>query len=392
MNQQQVFLENLILFVNTLRRAGLPVSSEQTMEFSRALTLINIGNRDQVYYSARTLLISRYEHLRLFDFLFNRFWQHFTADTTSRPQKAPHAPRHDRKHHRPLMMTYMAENAQHDAPEIEVADKSNTSSNIEVLRHKDFSDLTSSELEAVKAIITSMRWKVSLRRTRRFVSDTRGERLHMRKIIATAVKHGGVPVKFAYQDRKIKQRPIVLLADISGSMEKYSRLILQFFYCLSQSLSDVETFVFGTRLTRITHALKLKNIDRAIEEAAYDVVDWSGGTRIGESLHSFNHQWSRRVLRRGAIAIIVSDGWERGDTNLLKKEMRYLHHRCHRLIWLNPLSGRQTYQPLVGGMQVALDYVDDFLPINNLQTLTSLANHLQSLDNPSTVAFPTRIR
>lgn len=380
MENQQVFLENLILFVNTLRRAGLPVSSEQTMEFSRALTLVNIGNRDEVYYSARTLLISRYEHLRIFDFLFNRFWRQFTATNSSRPQKAPHAPRYDRKHHRPLMMTYMAEKAQRDAPEIEVGDKSNTFSNIEILQRKDFGELTPDELTTVKEIIASMRWEVSLRQTRRFISDARGDRLHMRRILASAVKHGGVPVQFAYQDRKIKQRPIILIADISGSMEKYSRLVLQFFYCLSHSLKNVETFVFGTRLTRITHALKLKNIDRAIEEATRDVVDWSGGTRIGESLQTFNQKWSRRVLRRGAIAIIVSDGWERGDTHLLKKEMRYLQHRCHRLIWLNPLSGKQTYQPLVGGMQAALDYVDDFLPIHNLQSLTTLADHLQSLD------------
>lgn len=380
MQNNQVFLENLILFVNTMRRAGLPVSSEQTMEFSEALTLIDIGNREQVYYTARGILISRQEHLRLFEILFNRFWRQFSTVESSRAQKAPHAPRHDRKHHRPLMMTYMAEKAQQDAAEIEVGDKSGTVSDIEVLQRKDFSALTSDELKAVKALITSMRWQVSLRQTRRFVADDKGQQLHMRKILATAVKHGGVPIKIAYQDRKIKQRPIVLLADISGSMEKYSRLVLQFFYCLSHSLKDVEAFVFGTRLTRITHALKLKNVDRAVDEAARDVIDWSGGTRIGESLQDFNQRWSRRVLRRGAIAIIVSDGWERGDVNLLKNEMRYLQHRCHRLIWLNPLSGHQTYQPLVSGMQIALDHVDDFLPIHNLQSLTEFAQHLQSLD------------
>lgn len=386
MQNNSVFLENLIFFVNTMRRAGLPVSSEQTMEFSEALTLIDIGNREQVYYAARGILISRQEHLRLFEILFNRFWRQFSTVASSRAQKAPHAPRHDRKHHRPLMMTYMAEKAQQDAAEIEVGDKSGTVSDIAVLQRKDFSTLTPDELKAVKELIISMRWQVSLRQTRRFVADDKGQQLHMRKILATAVKHGGVPIKIAYQDRKIKQRPIVLLADISGSMEKYSRLVLQFFYCLSHSLKDVEAFVFGTRLTRITSALKLKNVDRAVDEAASDVIDWSGGTRIGESLQDFNQRWSRRVLRRGAIAIIVSDGWERGDANLLKNEMRYLQHRCHRLIWLNPLSGHQTYQPLVSGMQIALDHVDDFLPIHNLQSLTALAQHLQSLDEPRQVS------
>jgi len=380
MTAQNVFLENLILFVNMLRRAGLPVSTEQTMDLSEALTLIDIGNREQVYYASRTLLVSRQEHLNLFDVLFNRFWRQLSSESSSSPQKAPHAPRHDRKHHRPLMMSYMAEKAQQDAEEVEMGDKSGTFSDAEILQRKDFGRMTPDELNAVKQMIASMRWQVSLRQTRRFVPDNKGHQLHMRKVLATAVKHGGVPIKFEYQAKKVKQRPIVLIADISGSMEKYSRLVLQFFYCVSHSLKDVEAFVFGTRMTRITHALKIKNIDRAVEEATREVVDWSGGTRIGESLQVFNRQWSRRVLRRGAIAIIVSDGWERGDVDLLKKEMRYLQHRCHRLIWLNPLSGRETYEPIVSGMQVALAHVDDFLPIHNLQDLETLTLHLQSLN------------
>jgi uncharacterized protein with von Willebrand factor type A (vWA) domain len=162
-------------------------------------------------------------------------------------------------------------------------------------------------------------------------------------------------------------------------MEKYARLMLQFFYSVSHSLKDVESFVFGTRLTRITGQLKLKNIDRAIDDAAAEVIDWSGGTRIGESLHLFNQQWSRRVLRRGALVLIISDGWERGDVSLLEKEMRYLQHRCHRLIWLNPLLGRDNYKPLVEGMAAAVPYIDDFLPIHNLQSLTALAEHLAAL-------------
>jgi uncharacterized protein with von Willebrand factor type A (vWA) domain len=176
------------------------------------------------------------------------------------------------------------------------------------------------------------------------------------------------------------QRPLVLLADRSGSMEKVSRLVLQFFYCMTHSLKDVECFAFGTRLTRLTPALKLRNIDSALNEAAHDVVDWSGGTRIGESLQVFNRQWSRRILRHGAVVLIISDGWERGDVQVLKQEMRYLHLRCHRLIWLNPLLGKENYQPLVEGMQAALRYVDDFLPIHNLQSLSLLGEHLRTLN------------
>lgn len=350
------------------------------MDFARALTLIDIGSREQVYHTARSLLISRYEHLRLFDVLFNRFWRkQIDANANGHGQPAPLAPRHERQQHRPLLMTYMARKAQEHEPEIEVIDKSATFSNIEILQRKDFSAMTDEELESVKRLMQSLRWQVSLRETRRYVADNTGQKLHLRRVMAYTVKHGGVPLKLAWQSRKIKQRPLVLIADISGSMEKYARLVLQFFYCMTHSLKHVECFVFGTRLTRITHALKLKNIDRALDEAAREVVDWSGGTRIGASLQQFNRQWSRRVLRRGAIVLIVSDGWERGDVRELKQAMRYLQLRCHRLIWLNPLSGKSTYQPLVEGMQAALYHVDDFLPIHNLQSLSMLAEHLQTI-------------
>ena len=158
------------------------------------------------------------------------------------------------------------------------------------------------------------------------------------------------------------------------------RLALQFFYSVTHSLKQVECFVFGTRLTRITLQLKLKNIDRAVNDAAAEVVDWAGGTRIGESLATFNRQWSRRVLHRGAIVMIVSDGWERGDVETLRAQMRYLRLRCHRLIWLNPLVGRATYEPLVQGMAAALPYIDDFLPIHNMNSLSALAAHLAALN------------
>ena len=378
--QQDYFLENVLRFVHMLRRVGLPVSSEQVLELTQAFGLIDIGSREQVFYTTRSLLISRYEHLALFETLFNRFWRSQPAATVKRGQPAPIAPRHDRRHHQPLLITYMARKAQASDPEIEVIDKSGTYSDIELLQRKDFSTMTDEELRNVKRLIQAMRWQVSLRQTRRLVSDDKGRHINMRRVLAASVRQGGIPLKLFWQAPKIKQRPLVLLADISGSMEKYSRLMLQFFYAIAQSLKSVECFAFGTRLTRITPALKLKNIDRALDEAAREVVDWSGGTRIGESLHAFNRTWSRRVLRRGAVVLIISDGWERGDVQMLKQEIRYLQLRCHRLIWLNPLLGKATYKPLVEGMQVALQYVDDFLPIHNLQSLNELAVHLQSLN------------
>jgi uncharacterized protein with von Willebrand factor type A (vWA) domain len=382
------FLENILVFSRLLRQAGLPVTLEQTMDFARALTLIDIGDPEQVYFAARDLLVSRQEHLRLFDLIFDRFWHFQGSSSGSGGQKAPIAPRYQPETHRSAgAFTLLGYMARAGDPEIDVTDKSETYSAVEVLQQKQFSEMTPEELDTIKKIIQVMQWQVSLRQTRRRVSDPRGKVLHLRRVMRSAAKHGGVAWNLSWQNRKIKQRPVVLIADISGSMERYSRLLLQFFYSVTHSLRDVESFVFGTRLSRLTAQLKLKNIDRAIEQTGHEVVDWSGGTRIGECLRSFNRQWSRRVVRRGAVVIIVSDGWERGDVSVLKQEMRYLKRRCHRLIWLNPLLGNQGYQPLVEGMAAALPYIDDFLPIHNLQSLRALSDHLAKL-GPNRLAQP----
>jgi uncharacterized protein with von Willebrand factor type A (vWA) domain len=277
-------------------------------------------------------------------------------------------------------MILMAQKAGENDPEREVADKAGSYSAAELIQNKTFGAMTPEELESTKRLIQEMRWDIIQRRTRRRVADRNGSSLHLRQVMRSAAQYGGIPLRLAWQERKVKQRPFVLLADISGSMEKYARLTLQFFYSVSHSFREVECFVFGTRLTRITPQLKLKNIDVAIEEASHQVWDWAGGTRIGDSLYAFNRQWSRRVLRRGAIVLIISDGWDRGETARLKQEMRYLQHLCHRLIWLNPLLGRPTYQPQVEGMTAALPYIDDFLPIHNLQSLTELSRHLAALN------------
>jgi uncharacterized protein with von Willebrand factor type A (vWA) domain len=360
-----------------LRSAGLPISPEQTMDFTRALTLVNIGSREEVYHAARSLLVTRKEQLTLFQTIFNRFWRAHTRGEWPEPQTPQ---RKERPPQQPFdVVSYMAHKTGEAEQTVDVVDKSGAFSAAEQLQRKDFARMTNEELDAVKRLIQEMRWKVSLRQTRRRVAARKGRILHLRRVLRSAAKFGGAPLDLSWQDRKIKQRPLVLIADISGSMEKYARIMLQFAYSVSHSLQDVEIFLFGTRLTRVTPQLKLKNIDRAIDDAARQVLDWSGGTRIGQSLRVFNRRWSRRVLRRGAIVLIVSDGWERGDVSQLRNEMRYLQHRCHRLIWLNPLSGKRAYEPRVEGMAVALPFVDDFLPIDNLQSLRALSRHLSAL-------------
>jgi uncharacterized protein with von Willebrand factor type A (vWA) domain len=369
------FFENVFIFVHLLRQAGLPVSLSQTLDAIHGLTLVDIGARDQVYHTMRCLLVTHVEHLRLFETLFNRFWRGETTPVRQRP------PRRRRPMPRTGLVPIMAVPPQPDMLQTEAVDQTKIYSDLEALKSKAFARMTPEELDAIQRLMQSMQWKISLRQTRRRVPSRAGDMLHYRRVMRSTVRYGGVPIALAWQRRKIKQRPLILIADISGSMEKHSRLLLQFFHSVSHSLPEVESFVFGTRLSRITPQLKLKNIDIALEEAAHEVVDWSGGTRIGACLRAFNHDWSRRVLRRGALVMIVSDGWDRGDVEVLRQEMRYLQHRCHHLIWLNPLLGSETYKPLVEGMAAALPYVDSFLPCHNLHSLEDIARHLATLDD-----------
>lgn len=368
------FTENVILFVHMLRQAGISISVEQTINFGEALTLIDIRDREQVYFAARCMLVKRYEDLRLFETLFNRFWRH--VDFGMKPRKS----RQRQPVIREGLASLLAASFKKPEEHVEAPDERKIYSDLDVLQNKNFARMTPEELDEVRKLIQRMRWRVSQRETRRRISGSKGDVLDFRRVMRSTIRHGGVPIDLYWNYRKIKQRPVVLIADISGSMDNYSRLILQFFHSVSLSLKQVECFVFGSRLTRITTQIRVKNIDLAIEEAAVQVVDWAGGTRIGESLRTFNQQWSKRVLRRGAIVLIVSDGWERGNAATLKQEMRFLAHRSHRLIWLNPMMGDERYQPLVEGMISALPYIDHFLPCHNLRSLETFGQVLEGLD------------
>ncbi|MCP3956595.1 MAG: VWA domain-containing protein [bacterium] len=384
-------LRNLLLLPRMLRRSGVTVSLDQTLRFARALEWLDISNRAQVFHAARALLVTRQETLRLFETVFNSFWRLCSDGGRPLARRPPPAPRHDPQPRKTFdVATYMAYKARRFDPEIEVADRSGTASDEEVLRHKDFSEMTPEELATLRRLIREMQWRASERRTRRRISAARGDQVDLRRILRKVARTGHLPLRPPWRRRKVKPRPLVLLADVSGSMEKYSRLVLQFFFSVRHSLTDVECFTFGTRLSRITDQLAIKNVDLAIDEASREVSDWAGGTRIGECLGAFNRRWARRVLRRGAVVLIVSDGWERGDTGRLAAEIRFLHHRCHRLIWLNPLAGKRAYRPRVGGMSAALPFVDDFLPVHDLHSLEQLARHLQALPRRSAVPVHQR--
>jgi uncharacterized protein with von Willebrand factor type A (vWA) domain len=349
---------------------------------------IEIGNKADFFYAARTLLVHEREDLELFDEAFELFWRKPAESwefqqwqgLTRRRKKGPVVT------HPPLKEA---------APESNVPDSTNsepvtvievtrTYSDREILRNKNFAEMTSEESEMIKQLISRLHWSASERRTRR-KRPGKGHLVDMRRTLRRSLRSEGEVFSWAYREPKFKPRPLIVIADISGSMERYTRILLHFIYGMKAALSQpVEAFVFSTHLTRITRPLQTRDLDLALKNVGTVVNDWASGTRIGESLKYFNFEWGRRVLGRGAAVIIISDGWDRGDVELMKREMARLKRNCHRLIWLNPLIGSKDYEPLTRGIQAALPHIDDFLPVHNLASLEDLSYKLADLNKRST--------
>src|SRR5258707_186897 len=252
---------------------------------------------------------------------------------------------------------------------------------IEVLRKKDFESFTWDEVQEAKKLMAEMRWNLGQRPTRRKRPARRGSYPDMRRIVRRNLKYGAELLELTWREIRYKPRPLVIVCDISGSMSLYSRLLLHFIHTISNGLMNVEAFVFGTRLTRITRQLKKRDVVDAVRDVLKSGQDWPGGTGKGDALHYFNRKGARRVLGRGAVVLVISDGWDRGDSGVLEVEMDRLQQNCHRLIWLNPLLGSPDYRPLTIGMKTALPYIDNFLPVHNLDSLISLGNLLGAIDD-----------
>jgi uncharacterized protein with von Willebrand factor type A (vWA) domain len=373
-------LEHILAFTHLLRMMGVDVSPGQALDLVRALEYAPITSREDFRGAARCTLIRRREDLPLFDTAFAFYWRTRTHDPLAllipkieAPGKPLRLPRRPRERAADGAQDEEGKNEQ-ETTEILLSYSAG-----EALRSKDFGTFTWEEVQACKAMLKQMIWRIEPRTTRRKRPTPRGRQLDMRRVLRRNLRYGGEPLELAWREVRIRQRPLVVLCDISGSMERYSRILLQFVHTISNGLRDVETFVFGTRLTRITRLLRERDIDDALAMVGKQVLDWSGGTRIGDTLKAFNYTWGRRVLGHGAVALLISDGWDRGDPKLLGREMARLQRSCHRLIWLNPLLGSRDYQPLTQGMQAALPYVDDFLPVHNLLSLEQLGEKLSAL-------------
>ncbi len=376
-------LHNLILFGRLLRALGLDVNPGRMVDLVRALDHVHIGHKADFYFTARSLLVHERDDLPLFDQAFELFWRKPAGQTTwldlynFREEEPP-----------PLITAPLLENeaaegdrdgSHEDEGVQKIIEVTRTYSQREILRQKDFATLTRTEMDAVRWLMAQVVWDLGMRRTRR-MRPGYGRQPDLRRLMRKNLRYGGELLTWPTREPKFKPRPLVIIADISGSMEQYTRLLLHFTYGLAASLTQkVESFVFSTRLTRVTRQLHGRDLDLALSEVAGRVHDWAGGTRIGEALKTFNHEWGRRVLGHGAVVLLISDGWDRGDPDLLRAEIARLHRTCYRLIWLNPLLGSERYEPLTRGMQAALPHLDDFLPVHNLASLEDLALHLQHL-------------
>ncbi|MBI4786257.1 MAG: VWA domain-containing protein [Chloroflexi bacterium] len=388
--KESFLLKNLILFSRLLRSVGLDVGPAQVIDLAAALEHVDIGSRDDFYHAARALFVHRRADLALFDHAFRLFWQARTAkpiEMPSEPHPAlqPKALRIPNASFREISLDDEAVRHARQTDRV-MLELQQTYSAIEVLRRKNFEAFTWEEVQQAKTLMAEMTWRIGERPTRRKTRVPRGAQLDMRRVIRRNLKYGGELLDLAWKDTKLKPRTLVVLCDISGSMERYSRMLLHFIHTLSNGMEQVESFLFGTRLTRITRQLRRRDIDESVAQVVKTVEDWGGGTRIGETLKAFNYRWARRGAARGAVVLIISDGWDRGDVEMLRAEIARLQRSCFRLIWLNPLLASPDYQPLTRGLQAALPFVDDFLPVHNLESLEALGRTLSRL----TSARPAR--
>jgi uncharacterized protein with von Willebrand factor type A (vWA) domain len=369
----KAFTRQVVTFGRVLREAGLEVGPGRLTDALQGLDAVGLTTQEDVYWTLRTTLVARREEIEPFDRAFQAWFLRMPFAPPPRdadPRDARPGARRVRRDARP----------HGDPPPAGDEPESIGYSAHEVLRRKDFATMSDQESAAVARLIGQIGGERPRRRSRRLRAHPRGRTLDMRRLARSTLATGGDAVHRRFRRRTQAPRKLVVLCDVSGSMEAYSRAMLLYLHALMRSGRGVEVFAFGTRLTRITRELAARDPDAALRAAADRVVDWAAGTRIGESLKVFNDVWGRRALSRGAVVLIVSDGWERGDNALLGREMQRLHRAAFAVVWVSPLKGSAEYQPLAGGMQAALPFIDRFVAGHDLASLEALAVLLSGLE------------
>ncbi len=374
-------LPRLAGFARLLHDAGVEAGPRRLTDATRALGCIELGRPADFRNALRAVFVSRKEDIPTFDAAFDIFWappdpRASAGAMPGRGRALPMSPERAKAWAEALGLNSSQMKREQDASSVPATSSGYSAE--ELLRHKDFEQMTWEENEQVRRLLEQAPWRVAERKTRRLRSS-RGGAVDLRRSARHAIRSSGELMRLFRRRPRVRRRPLVLICDVSGSMERYSRLLLIFAHAIARR-EDLEAFVFSTRLTRITRLLRYRDLDRALESVSKGVHDFSGGTRIGDAIGDFNRRWARRVLGHGAVVIIVSDGWDRGDPEKLGQELVHLRRSAYRLIWLNPLLGSVGYQPLTRGMVAALPHVDDFKAAHNVKALDDLGRLLASLD------------
>jgi uncharacterized protein with von Willebrand factor type A (vWA) domain len=362
-------VRHVVAFGRVLREAGIEVGPGRVADAVRGLGAIGLTRQEDVYFTLRQTLVSRHDELELFDRAFVAWFLH---GAVAPPAREPHR----------LREGVVRQEAGREGGEgDEAGERLELGASLhELLREKDFAEMTPDEFDRARRLLDAIARTRPQRVSRRRSPDPRGDVLDMRRLLRRSLRSGGDPVDQPWRARKVVPRKLVVLCDVSGSMDRYSRALLLFLHALVGAGRGVEAFVFGTRLTRLTPDLATRDPEAAIARATTAAVDWGSGTRIGSSLAEFNAVYGRRALSRGSVVLIVSDGWERDDPELLGREMAKLGRAAYAVVWVNPLKGDPRYQPLAGGMRAALPFVDRFLPGHNLRSLEELAAVLAGIE------------
>jgi uncharacterized protein len=392
----RLLLARSVSFARALRRAGLAIDLGAAIDFARAMTLVDVGVRDELRAAGAAVFVRRRDDREVYERVFDRFWRRRAGSwgaegpQSMRPRRddavdpgqgdgevAPEAGDERTGGRQEIRGTPVPTGDDLDGEDEDELDglvvAPDAYSAGEVLRQRDFDKMTPAELRDAERLVDLLTPRLETRRTRRYELHHRGRILAPRAMFRRNLATGGQLTDWVWRRTVRHPRPLVVLCDISGSMERHSRLLLRFIQALTAANAvRVESFVFGTRLTRVTRLLRDRDRDRALARVSDTVVDWAGGTRIGESFRDFNLRWARRTLRSSGVVIVVSDGWDRGDPALVAAETARLRRNCHRLVWLNPLAGTPGYQPLAAGMRAALPFVDDFLAAGTVASLERL--------------------
>jgi len=358
-------------FVGLLRGVGITVPVSRLITFVESLAMVGVSDRDSVYWAGRSTLLDDRQDLDLYDSAFAVFWEQ--RDSGSQPSVLPEAP--------PVLMATdeaggFEDDEDPDGEEGQLVQVRYSAT--EVLRNTDFASCSPEELAELHALMADLKFTSRTRPSHRLVADRKGRQIDLRRTLRAAMTTGGEAVVLARRRRARRQRRLILLVDVSGSMESYARALLRFANAAVAGRARVEAFTIGTRLTRVTRELASRDPDAAMMAASESVRDWSGGTRLGAMIREFNDDWGVRGLARGAVVVVLSDGWDRGDPAELAEQMERLHRVTHKLIWVNPLKHTPGYVPLARGMAAALPHVDTFVEGHAFASLERLVSLISS--------------